>query len=161
MRINEAYGDTVNWDMIPTVAIDRTAIVTGNPLFGLNALGGAVVLDMKNGFTYQGFDLDGRLGSRNRRQTTMQYGVLQGDFASYLAIEAAGDSGYRKYSGSQVRRLYGDIGYRGDSAEVHFTLGLAQNRFGVTGPAPVDLVNNDTSAVYTTPQTDEKHAVAI
>ncbi|HEY8138969.1 MAG TPA: TonB-dependent receptor, partial [Methylocystis sp.] len=153
VRINEAYGDAVNWDMIPTVAIDRTAIVTGNPLFGLNALGGAVVLDMKNGFSYQGFDLDGRLGSRNRRQTTMQYGVLQGDFASYLAIEAAGDSGYRKYSGSQVRRLYGDVGYRGDSAEVHFTLGLAQNRFGVSGPAPVDLVNNDTSAIYTTPQT--------
>ena len=83
VRINEAYGDTVNWDLIPTVAIDRSAIVTGNPLFGLNALGGAVVLDMKNGFTYQGFDLDGRLGSRNRRQSTMQYGVLQGDFASY------------------------------------------------------------------------------
>ncbi len=82
VRINEAYGDTVNWDLIPTVAIDRSAIVTGNPLFGLNALGGAVVLDMKNGFTYQGNDLDGRLGSRNRRQTTMQYGVLQGDFAS-------------------------------------------------------------------------------
>jgi len=153
VRINEAYGDTVNWDMIPTVAIDRTAIVTGNPLFGLNALGGAVVLDMKNGFTYQGFELDGRMGSRNRRQTSMQYGVLQGDFSSYLAIEAAGDSGYRKFSGSQVRRLYGDIGYRGDAAEVHFTLGLAQNRFGVSGPAPVDLVNNDASAVYTTPQT--------
>ena len=153
MRINEAFGDTVNWDMIPTIAIDRAAVVTGNPLFGLNALGGAVVLDMKNGFTYQGFELDGRLGSRNRRQTAMQYGVLHGDFSSYLAVEAAGDSGYRKFSGSQVRRLYGDIGYRGESAEAHFTLGLAQNRFGVTGPAPVDLVNNDPSAVYTTPQT--------
>ena len=45
----------------------------------------------------------------------MQYGVLQGDFSSYLAMEAAGDSGYRKFSGSQVRRLYGDIGYRGEA----------------------------------------------
>ncbi len=149
VRINEAYGDTVNWDMIPTVAIDRSAIVTGNPLFGLNALGGAVVLDMKNGFTYQGFDLDGRLGSRNRRQTTMQYGVLQGDFASYLAIEAAGDSGYRKYSGSQVRRLYGDIGYRGDSVEVHFTLGLAQNRFGVSAARPRSISSTTTRAPFT------------
>jgi iron complex outermembrane receptor protein len=153
VRINEAYGDTVNWDMIPTVAIDRTAIVTGNPLFGLNALGGAVVVDMKNGFNYQGFELDGRMGSRNRRQSAMQYGVQDGAFSSYLAVEVAGDSGYRKYSGSQVRRLYGDIGYRGDAAEVHFTMNLAQNRFGVSGPAPVDLVNNDAGAVYTTPQT--------
>ena len=40
-------------------------------------------------------------------------------------------------------------------SEVHFTLGLAQNRFGGRGPAPVDLVNNDTSAIYTTPQTNK------
>jgi iron complex outermembrane receptor protein len=155
VRINEAWGDTVNWDLIPSVAIDRTAIVTGNPLFGLNAIGGAVVLDMKNGFTYQGFELDGRGGSFARRQSTMQYGVQAGDFASYLAIEAAGDNGYRKFSGSQIERLYGDVGYRGDRAEVHFTLNLAQNRFGASGPAPADLVNIDPGSVYTTPQTSK------
>jgi len=60
---------------------------------------------MKNGFTYQGFELDGRGGSFARRQSTMQYGVQAGDFASYLAIEAAGDNGYRKFSGSQIERL--------------------------------------------------------
>ncbi len=155
VRINEAWGDTVNWDLIPSVAIDRTAIVTGNPLFGLNAIGGAIVLDMKNGFTYHGFELDGRGGSFARRQSSMQYGVQAGDFASYLAVEAAGDNGYRKFSGSQIERLYGDVGYRGDSAEVHFTLNLAQNRFGVSGPAPVDLINIDPSSVYTTPQTSK------
>ena len=42
MRINEAFGDTVNWDLIPTTAIDRADIWTNNPVFGLNALGGAV-----------------------------------------------------------------------------------------------------------------------
>lgn len=153
VRVNEAWGDVVNWDLIPTIAIDRSAIVTGNPLFGLNAIGGAVVLDMKNGFTWQGFELDARVGSRGRRQASMQYGVQDHDFAAYLAIEAAGDNGYRKFSGAHLRRLYGDVGYRGDQAEVHFTLTLAQNRFGVSGPAPLDLVNGDTSAVYTTPQT--------
>ncbi len=153
VRINEAWGDTVNWDLIPTVAIDRAAIFTGNPLFGLNAIGGAVALDMKNGFTWQGFELDGRGGSRGRRQGSMQYGVQDHDFAAYLAVEAAGDNGYRRFSGANIHRLYGDVGYRGDQAEVHFTLGLAQNRFGVSGPAPVDLVNWDSSSVYTTPQT--------
>ena len=68
IRINEAWGDNVYWDMIPSVAIDRFTLVTGNPLFGLNAIGGAVTLDMKNGFTWQGFELDGRFGSRGRRQ---------------------------------------------------------------------------------------------
>jgi TonB-dependent Receptor Plug Domain. len=37
VRINEAFGDTVNWDLIPTVAIGRADIWTNNPAFGLNA----------------------------------------------------------------------------------------------------------------------------
>src|SRR5271157_5425474 len=31
VRINEAFGDTVNWDLIPANAIDRMTIVAGNP----------------------------------------------------------------------------------------------------------------------------------
>ena len=153
IRINEAWGDTVNWDLIPTVAIDRTAIVTGNPLFGLNAIGGAVVMDMKNGFTYHGFELDGRGGSFGRRQGSMQFGVEQDSVAAYLAVEAAGDNGYRKFSGSEIHRLYGDLGWRGDNAEIHVSTNLATNKFGVSASTPNDLVNVDPSADYTTPQT--------
>jgi iron complex outermembrane receptor protein len=153
IRINEAWGDTVNWDLIPNIAMDRLTVVTGNPLFGLNALGGAVTIDMKNGFTYQGFELDTRFGSWARRQAAMQYGVKAGDFAAYLAMEAAGDNGYRHFSGSHVKRLYGDVGYRGESGEIHANVTLAQNRFGASGPAPVELTNGDPGATYTTPQT--------
>src|SRR6184192_3258682 len=42
IRINEAFGDTVNWDLIPKIAIGRSDIWTNNPAFGLNALGGAI-----------------------------------------------------------------------------------------------------------------------
>ncbi len=152
VRVNEAWGDSVNWDLIPSVAIDRFTVVSGNPLFGLNAIGGAVTLDMKNGFTYQGFEIDGRGGSRGRRQGAMQYGVRAGDFASYLAIEAAGDNGYRQFSGSHIKRLYGDVGYQFAGGEIHANVTLAQNRFGASGPAPLELLNQDKSAVYTTPQ---------
>ncbi len=153
VRINEAWGDNVFWDMIPSVAIDRFTVVTGNPLFGLNAIGGAVTLDMKNGFTWQGFELDGRFGSRGRRQATMQHGLISGPFATYVAMEALGDDGYRQFSGAHIKRFYGDVGYRGDSGEIHATATLAHNKFGVSGPAPVDLTNIDESAVFTTPQT--------
>ena len=156
IRINEAWGDNVFWDMIPSVAIDRFTVVTGNPLFGLNAIGGAVTLDMKNGFTWQGFELDGRFGSRGRRQGTMQYGLQSGPFATYVAMEALGDDGYRQFSGAHIKRFYGDVGYRGDSGEIHATATLAHNKFGVSGPAPVDLTNLDESAVFTTPQTHQE-----
>ena len=62
-RINEAFGDVVNWDLIPANAIDRTTIIAANPIFGLNALGGAVTVTMKNGFTWQGFEADLEGGS--------------------------------------------------------------------------------------------------
>ncbi|MDP3554221.1 TonB-dependent receptor [Methylocystis sp.] len=153
IRINEAWGDNVYWDMIPSVAIDRFTLVTGNPLFGLNAIGGAVTLDMKNGFTWQGFELDGRFGSRGRRQASMQHGLISGPFATYMAMEALGDDGYRQFSGAHIKRFYGDVGYRGESGEIHANVTLANNKFGVSGPAPVDLTNLDESAVFTTPQT--------
>ena len=62
VRVNEAFGDTVNWDLIPTIAIGRADVWTNNPAFGLNALGGAVSFQMKNGFTYQGIEVDTRAG---------------------------------------------------------------------------------------------------
>ena len=87
VRINEAFGDTVNWELIPENAIDRTAIIAGNPIFGLNALGGAVTVTMKNGFTWQGFEADirGRLirsrpGGNSVRQADRQLlGLYRGD----------------------------------------------------------------------------------
>ncbi len=152
VRINEAWGDTVNWDLIPSVAIDRATIFGANPVFGLNALGGAIVLDMKNGFSWQGFELDTRFGGRARLQGSAQYGVRSGDWAGYFALEGIRDRGTRYFSGSTVRRFYSDIGYRGDRAEIHATLGLASNMFGASGPAPIELVDANKAAVFTTPQ---------
>jgi outer membrane cobalamin receptor len=68
VRINEAFGDTVNWDLFPAIAIDRVDIVSANPLFGLNALGGAVSVTMKNGFTFHGGDGELSGGSFDQRQ---------------------------------------------------------------------------------------------
>ena len=51
VRFNQPFGDTVNFDLIPTLAIDKLAIEGSNPVFGLNALGGSVNIQLKNGFT--------------------------------------------------------------------------------------------------------------
>src|SRR5271169_3750725 len=40
VRINEAFGDTVNWDLFPDIAISRVDVVSSSPVYGLNALGG-------------------------------------------------------------------------------------------------------------------------
>ena len=50
VRINEPFGDAVNWDLIPQSAISSIQLIPGsNPAFGLNTLGGAIALFSKSG----------------------------------------------------------------------------------------------------------------
>ncbi len=54
VRFNQAFGDTVDWDLIPDIAINRVNVEGSNPAFGLNALGGAINVQLKDGFVYHG-----------------------------------------------------------------------------------------------------------
>ena len=62
VRINEAFGDTVNWDFLPSNAISDITVTSNNPAFGLNALGGSISIGMKDGFNYHGGEVDARTG---------------------------------------------------------------------------------------------------
>jgi iron complex outermembrane receptor protein len=158
IRINEAFGDTVNWDMIPTVAVGRADVWTNNPAFGLNALGGAVSFQMKDGFTYQGAESDTSGGSYGRVGGSLQYGVRKGEWALYLAGEGLKDDGWRYQSPSRLGRFYGDLGWKGTDAEIHLVASAADNYFGVVGPTPVELINADYRSIYTWPQTTKNQA---
>ena len=35
VRVNEAFGDTVNWDLVPAVAVNRLNLVSNNPVLAL------------------------------------------------------------------------------------------------------------------------------
>ena len=70
------------------IAIDRMNLVGSNPVFGLNALGGAVAVQMKNGFTYHGTEVDALGGSFAKYQGELQSGVQVGDVAAYAALTA-------------------------------------------------------------------------
>jgi len=153
VRINEAFGDIVNWDLIPTAAIKSVAVVTNNPAFGLNALGGAVDVQMKDGFTYHGAEIDTMGGSFGRVQSSLQWGKQVDNFAVYGALEGLHDDGFRNFSQSDVRRFYGDVGYKSDSSEFHVNMGVADNAFGATATVPVELLQQYYGATYTTPQT--------
>ena len=153
VRVNEAFGDTVNWDLIPTTAIRSVTVVTNNPAFGLNALGGAVNVLMKDGFNYQGAEINTMGGSFGRVQSAAQWGKQIDNFAVYGALEGLHDNGFRNFSASNVRRFYGDVGYRNDSSEFHLNMGVANNNFGATATVPVQLLENYWGATYTTPQT--------
>ncbi len=140
VRINEAFGDTVNLDLIPTSAINGITVLSGNPVFGLNALGGSVTLDMKDGFKYQGFESDTRFGSFTRAQESLQYGTRSGSWASYVALEDIYDGGWREFSSSKIRRMYADIGAKGTDSEFHLNFTGADNFIGAITASPVELL---------------------
>ncbi len=152
VRINEAFGDTVNWDLVPDFAIDRVTIQGSNPVFGLNALGGAVNLDMKTGFSFVGSKTSIGTGSFGRIHTTAEYGRQSGNFGSYLGINVVGDGGYREHSPSLVRRGYADIGARGRRLDLDIAVSGAWNDVRAAGPTPVEILNRDQSAIFTYPQ---------
>jgi iron complex outermembrane receptor protein len=153
VRINEAFSDTVNWDLIPTSAIRSLTVVTNNPAFGLNALGGAIVMQMKDGFTYHGAEVDIMGGSYGRIQGSAQWGKqVDNNYAVYGAVEGLHDNGFRNFSSSDVRRFYGDVGYRNDGNEFHLNMGLANNNLAGPSTVPVELLQQFWGATYTTPQ---------
>jgi len=78
VRINESFGDIVNWDFLPNSAIEGIPIVGANPVFGLNALGGAVTVLMRDGFSFQGTEIDVRGGSFGRVQGELATGQKSG-----------------------------------------------------------------------------------
>ncbi|UPK01110.1 TonB-dependent receptor [Bradyrhizobium sp. 170] len=155
VRINEAFGDTVNWDLIPTAAIRSVTVVTNNPAFGLNALGGAANVQMKDGFNYKGAEINTMGGSFGRIQSSAQYGKQIDNFSVYGALEGVRDNGYRNFSESAIRRFYGDVGYRTDSSEFHLNVGVAKNNFGAAAAVPIELLQKYWGATYTTPQTTD------
>jgi iron complex outermembrane receptor protein len=97
-------GDNVNWDFLPEVAIDNLAVVSNNPVFGLNALGGAIVVNMKSGFTYQGAEVSFDAGSFGRVEGSAQVGMKSGNWGVYFGGERIEDDGYRDFSPATVKR---------------------------------------------------------
>ena len=161
VRINEVFGDTVNWDLIPSNAINGVTVVSGNPLYGLNALGGALNIGMKDGFSYQGVESDTRAGSWGRFQEAIQAGKQVDNFAAYVAVEGIHDGGWRELSPSDVKRAYIDLGAKDKNTEFHINFTGAQTQLGAVGPTPVELVAQNYGAVFTNPQTTENQLAMV
>ena len=152
VRINEAFGDTVNWDLFPDIAIDRVDIVSANPLFGLNALGGAISVTMKNGFSQQG--LDGQLsgGSFAQRQGAVEFGANDGTFGFYAAARLLGQNGWRLFSHDSVHQYYADLSFRKGGASFDLNYTRADNLLYGQGAAPVQSLAINPENVFTGPQ---------
>jgi iron complex outermembrane receptor protein len=161
VRINEAFGDTVNWDLIPDIAIDRIDVLNATSVFGLNALGGAMTVTMKNGFTYQGFDATLSGGSFNQRQAQAEYGVNDGTLGAYVAVSGLKEGGWRHFARDRVKQYYLDLSLHTDTITSDLSYSRANNRLFGQGAAPVQSLAISPDNVFTGPQNNINNADMI
>ncbi len=150
-RFNQAFGDTVNWDLIPDVAISKINVEGSNPLFGLNALGGSFNVALKDGFTYAGGQADLSGGAVGTVQGDVQYGVQSGNQALYVAGSVVHQDGWRDLQSTDIQNVFGDYGVKTNGVEMHFDLSAANSVINGPGTAPVQLLAVDSQAQFTAP----------
>jgi iron complex outermembrane receptor protein len=150
-RFNDAFGDTVNWDLIPPAAIASVNLEAANPIFGLNALGGSVNIRLKNGFSNQTQSLTAYGGSYGRETAILEFGRQYGAVAVYVLGDATHDDGFRQTGTSNLYRLYTDLGWRRAAGELHLSISAAHDTLGNPGAAPVQALDASVSNIFTAP----------
>ena len=151
VRVNEPFGDVMQWDLIPEAAISRAEVISSNPIFGLNSLGGAIVLGLKNGFEFSGVNLDINGGYFERGGAQFQLGHNTEHVAIYTALEQQFEAGWRNRSPSDIKRAYANIALRYDNVDVTWDFTHADNDLRGAGLAPAELLEENRRAVFTWP----------
>jgi outer membrane receptor protein involved in Fe transport len=163
VRLNQPFGETVSWDLVPRVAIGSVTLMPGsNPLFGLNTLGGALALETKSGRTHKGTALQATYGSSVRRAVEFEHG---GAGASglhwYLAGNLFGEDGWRDNSPSDVRQFFGKLGTEHDARALVLTVAHADNALSGNGLQEPSFLARDRASVYTTPDTTGNRSTLV
>ena len=154
-RVNEPFGSIVNWDLIPMNAVARVDVEPGsNPIFGLNALGGALVIETKTGQTSPGASVSVLGGSFGRWAASAEAGGA--DAATQTDYFVAGNydkqTGFRDYSASEVKQLFGKVRWHGpgDQTLIELSGAFADTDLHGTQALPQEMLSTP-KAAYTWP----------
>jgi iron complex outermembrane recepter protein len=151
VRINEPFGDVVNWDLLPQSAISSIQLIPGsNPLFGLNTLGGALALYTKSGTQYPGTSVELSGGSSGRRTLQAEHGGASGPWDWFATGNVSRDRGWAEHNPSRVAQFFGKLGYRAATDNIDISLTAADNRLEGTQTLPVSFLDHRRQA-YTYP----------
>lgn len=153
VRLNQPFGDVVNWDLIPRIVIAETTLIPGsNPLFGLNTLGGAVAMETKDGRKYPGIMLQLSGGSFGRKMADLEYGGSNDKGLDwYGASSLFFEDGWRESSPSNVRQFFGKLGWQGAKTSLGLSVSYANNALIGNGLQEQRFLDRDYRSFYTKP----------
>jgi outer membrane receptor protein involved in Fe transport len=150
VRVNESFGDTVNWDLIPQSAISTVTLMSGsNPVFGLNTLGGALSVKTKSGHDNPGTEFEAYGGSFGRRSFEGETGGELGNFDYFLAGNYFDETGWRDNSPSRVYQGFGKVGWQNDKTDIDLSYTYADTTLWGNGATPESMLDYRRAASYT------------
>ena len=163
VRINEPFGDAVNWDLIPQSAISSIQVIPGsNPVFGLNTLGGALSVYTKSGFQYPGASIEALLGSFRRKQIQFEMGGSDGKSVDYfLTGNFFDEHGWGDHNPSKVKQFFTKVGWRDDKTDIDLSLTAADNRLEGMQSLPKSYIKENYKQAYTFPDINENKLTSL
>jgi iron complex outermembrane receptor protein len=152
VRVNESFGDTVNWDLIPESAISTVTLQSGsNPVFGLNTLGGSLVVQTKNGHNNPGTELEAYGGSFGRRVFEGETGGESGPFDYFLTANYFDETGWRDLSPTKVYQVFGKAGWQTDKTDFDLSYTYADTSMIGNGTTPESMLDYRYASIYSAP----------
>lgn len=145
VRVNEPFGDAVNWDLIPVNAIAGMNLIPGsNPVFGLNTLGGSLSVVTKNGRTHQGGAIETSFGSWGRKNHMGEFGGVSedGSIDYFISGNYFDEDGWRDYSPTTVKQVFGKLGWENESSRLELSYTGADNDMIGNGLIQKELIDN-------------------
>ena len=160
VRVNEPFGDTVHWDLVPNFAIQGMQVVPGsNPVYGLNTLGGAIALQTKDGRNNQGAALEAEAGSWGRKRALAQFGGVSkdGSVDYFLGAQHTTEDGWRKYSPSHINQTFGKLGWQNEKTKINLSYIGAYNNMIGNGLTPTDMLGGNRDEIHTSPDVTKNY----
>lgn len=151
VRVNEPFGDVVNWDLIPQSAIASIQLIPGsNPAFGLNTLGGAAAVYTKSGAQFPGSNVELSGGSFGRKSAEFEWGGSKDVLDYFLTASYLDDEGWAEHNPSNVRQFFGKVGWQNATTDLDVSFTGADNTLQGTQTLPLSFMD-DFRQAYTFP----------
>ena len=141
VRINEPFGDVVNWDLLPEFALRSISFVPGaNPAFGLNTLGGAISMTTATGRSAPGVQGELSFGSFGRKKLELSHGASHDSGLShFIGAGLFDERGWRDFSDGRLGTVFGKVSHSGDAGDLSASLLVGKSR----------LIGNNLVPTYT------------
>src|SRR6185437_12477854 len=150
VRVNESFGDTVNWDLVSESAISSVSLISGsNPVFGLNTLGGALSLQTKSGHDNPGTQFEAYGGSFGRRAFEAETGGERGAFDYFATVNYFDETGWRDMSSSRLWQAFGKVGWQTEKTDLDLSYTYADTSLFGNGALPQSMLAYRRAQSYT------------